>query len=922
MAQIDILRPIATLVTGSAVPVGGATLNAVTADNSDSTWISFPVTGTAVWSLRVGSHTPPAGFGRHRVRGRVRIKTNTGVNFDDIDVGRDTEQFINWDTVPVTTSMTEQFTSWFQDPEFGLAVAGALADLNIGGGYPVFDTGGFLQTAECYIDVDCRERPVYNPDVQDSAGVSRDGGTVTDTNRPTLVFGTVAYDGLPAMDWQVTVGGQLFSGVGAPPSSLQTDELVDGSYTAVFRVRSTIRGADAIEHEQSISFDVAFDADLPSPPNLTAEDTAFGIQLTWTNPGGVPWDEDFVVVELLRSDCHTGEFVRIATIPNALDGAYLDRWVPTLDLYDACAPLGCQVTYRARYWGTVSETIEAPSTIPQGFIVGYTGTNASIPSGWSRETSLDGRFPRGASATVSGATGGTSTHSHTTPGHTHHINSHSHTVGGSTGTSNANTTSARFNGASQAQADQPHSHTRQANTGTGGAATSGSDAPGTDAANNIPAAREVIFIESDGTPTAFPVGVLAYSAEDITGWTDDATTSGRYLRGAAAAGNGGATVGSNTHQHTVASHSHTGVTHNHSLGATGLSNPMSSIEAGDGSSQPEWLPRHTHPMTVASSASGSTNASDGGATGSASLEPPNYRLRIMRNTTGGLQTRVIGLYVGDASALPATLVRCDGSNGTPDLRNWFPRDRGADSLGTTGGTSTHSHTTGNHSHTMPSHTHTTAVGASSTASPERPSFGDLGDSPTVSHTHTSGGTGSTTPTTQTSAAGTTNSASHVPLYTDTHFVRLEGVGTEPLEVPQVLTSAFSEVTVSAITVDAGQDRLVGDDITVTVCTTRSYDRPRGSVVSVPIGGGLPTVRTTVPGQDARLTIAVVGETLLEQLEDVLGDDLIYWAPYGGTPGWYAPAGWSAQPKTPRTWEVSVTLTEQAAPDTENPEDLL
>lgn len=922
MSQIDILRPIATIVTGSGVPVGGATLNVVTADNNDATWISFPVTGTAVWSLRVGSHTPAAGYGRHRVRGRIRIKTNTGTNFDDIDVGRGTEQYINWDTIPVTTSMTEQTTSWFQDPEFGLAVAGALADLNIGGGYPVFDTGGFLQTAECYIDVDCRLRPQYTPDVQDAAGISRSGGTVTDTNRPTIVFGSVAYDGLPALSWEVTVGSQIFSGVGTPPSSIQVDELIDGAYVAEMRVSSTIRGADPFDHEQSVSFSVAFDVELPSPPSLTAQHVADGILLTWTNPGGVPWDSDFAVVEIYRQDCHTEEFVRIATIPDALDGSYLDRAVPTLDLYDSCSPLGCQLVYRARYIGDVSSTVEAPSTIPDGFIVGYTGTNASIPSGWSRVTSLDGRFPRGSSSTVSGATGGTSTHSHTTPGHTHHINSHTHSVGGSTGTSNANTTSARFNGASQAQADQPHSHTRQANTGTGGAATSGSDAPGTDAANNIPAAREVIFIESDGTPNAFPVGVLAYSAEDISGWTDDATSSGRYLRGAATAGDGGASVGSNTHAHTVASHTHTGVTHNHSLGATGLSNPLSSIEAGDGSSQPEWLPRHTHPMTVGSSASGSTNSSDGGVTGSASLEPPNYRLRIVRNTAGGLQIRVIGLYVGDASALPATMVRCDGSSGTPDLRNWFPRDRGADSIGTTGGTTSHDHTTGNHSHTMPSHTHTTSVGASSTASLERPTFGDLGDSPTVSHTHTSGGTGSTTPTTQTSASGTTNSVSHLPLYTDTHFVRLEGVGTEPLEVAQVITSSFAEVSIAAMTVAAGQDRLVGDEQTVTVCTTRSMDRPRGSVVTVPIAGGLPTVATTIPGQEVRLTIPVVGESAMELLESVLDDDLIYYAPYGGTPGWYAPAGWSAQPKTPQVWEVAVTMTEQPAPETADPEDFL
>jgi hypothetical protein len=928
MAQIDVLRPISVLVTGSGIAVPSGTLATVTADNSDATYIRFDEDDYGDnWSLRVESHTPPANHQRHRLRGRIRIRTDTGFLAEDIDVGRAGQDYIDFSTIQATASFTEQQTSWFQDPEFGLATAGALADLNIGGGWPEYPISSptQLRTSECYIDIDCRARPDYTADVLDASGASQNGGTVTDTDSPTLYFGAVSYDGLPALNWSVTVGAYSNSGSGTPPTSVVAGDLLNGSYTATFTVRSTIRGSDAFEHVQTINFDVDFQATLPSPPALTVEQVDDGIELTWTDPGGTPWDDDYAVIEIFRRDCHSDEFVRIATIEDALNGTYLDRNVPTRDETGgagACAGVACELTYRARYWGTVSETIEVPSTIPEEMIIGWPGTVGTIPTGWSRVTALDGLYPRGASGAMSGATGGTATHSHTTPGHTHTVNGHDHALGGNTGTSNTSTTSARFNGASETQADQPHSHSRPARTGASSNFTSGSSAPGTNSVDNLPPTREVIWIDSDGARTAFPADALAFARETISGWERDATSNGRFLKGAATAGNGGASVGSSTHTHTVDAHTHTGSTHNHTVASTGLSNPLSSIEAGYGVSSPPWLPRHTHPMSVASAATGSTDSAGGGTTSAGDLEPPNRRLEVVRNLAGGLQVRVIGLFRGDTGDLPSTLTLCDGSNGTPDMRGWFARDRGSASMDTTGGTSTHSHTTSPHGHTMPSHAHTTSVGTSTTSSLLAPSFGDLGDSPTTSHTHTSGATFSATPTVQSAAAGTTNTVSHVPPYEDVHFVRLDGVGTEPLEVPQVLTSEFAESTIDALSVEEGMDRIVADEVTATVCTDRSLERPRWSIVSVPLAGGLPTVATTVPGQDVRLTISVVGKDTLTNLETALSDTLVYYAPYGGTPGWYAPTGWQATPQTPRTWQVSVTMTEQPAPETENPEDLL
>lgn len=929
MAQVDVLRPVATRLTGAGttIPVTG-TFHGVTSDNSDLTWISFPVTGSGNnWSLTVASHTPPANHQRHRIRGRIRIRTDASTLLEDIDVGRGDRDYISFTTITATTTFTEKQSSWFQDTAYGLATPGALDDLNIGGGYPSITVGGasFLRTSECYIDVDCRAEPDYTADVQDAAGASQSGGTVTDTDSPTLVFGAVSYDDLPSRDWTVTVGDFEQSGTGTPPTSVTADGLENGSYVATFTVRSTIRGADPFESIQTVSFDVDFNPVLPSPPALTVEHVDDGVELTWEDPGGTPWDDGYAVIEIFRRDCNSDEYVRIATISDALSGTYTDRAVPTHDATggtSGCDDTECILSYRARYWGTVSETIEVPTTIPEELIVAWPSTAASIPTGWSRVTALDGLYPRGASGAVSGATGGTASHTHTTPGHTHSVAGHSHSVGGSTGSSNTSTTSARFNGASQTQADQPHTHTRPSSTGSSSAFTSGSSAPAAASANNLPPSREVIWIASDGARSAFTIGMLAFARETISGWDRDTDSNGRFLKGAAAAGNGGAQTGSSTHTHSIASHTHTGSTHNHTLGATSLSNPLSSIEAGYGSSTPEWLPRHTHPMTVTSASTGSTVSAGGGVSSATNFEPLNRRLEVVRNTAGGLQTRVIGLFRGDTADLPTTLTLCDGTDGTPDMRGWFARDRGSDSMDTTGGTSTHSHTTSAHGHTLSSHSHDTNVSASTTGSFEAPSFGDLGDSPTTSHTHSSGSTAAATPSVTSAAAGTTSTAAHTPPYEDVHFVRLDGVGTEPLDVPQVLTSEYAESTIAALTVDAGMDRLVGDDATVIICTTRSLDRPRGSVVSVPLAGGLPTVATTAPGQDVKLTISVVGRDALTELESVLSNDLIYLAPYGGTAGWYAPSGWTAVPQTPRTWQVSVTLVEQDAPETDDPEDLL
>lgn len=938
MPVTSVLRPVSVRQVGAGVAVPSGTLASVTSDDSDATYIQFPAASSSSnWNLRVESHTLAAGYQRHQIRGRVRIRADAGSLIEDIDLGRGSENFLTYTHIPVTSSFSEQLGDWSQLADFGLASSGPLADLNIGGGWLASTTGGatLAQTSECYVDIDCRLWPTYSPEVRDAAGVNRNSSTVTDTNQPTLYVGGVGYDDLPAADWEVTVrlgfaGGPIMfeaSGSGVPPASVDvTTGLADDLYWAVWIVRSTIRGGDPFEHKVQNSFTIQNTVPAPSPPLVTATPEYGGYRVEWTNPGGQGWNDDYVVAEVYRDDC-TGTS-RIATVPDGINGSYLDLAIPQLDPIPggpdcevSAAP--CDITYRVRYIGYVSATtIELPNTIPEELILAWPGTAASIPSGWTRVPDLDGYYPRGTpSETVNpGATGGAASHSHTTPGHLHVIGAHSHGLGGNTSTTSTSLSSPRYNGGEYAQSEDPHYHTRPATTGTKTAQNSFSTAPGTSVANNLPLTREVIWVKSDGTQASYPIGILGFSAENVSGWTKDAASNGRFLRGAVAGGNGGASNGSTNHTHTVNSHTHNGFNHDHPISATGLALPYGDNELGIAVGTPEILGRHNHPMDVGTSSIGNLTAAGGGTTGAASLEPPHRRVRVLRNTNGGIQTRIIGLYLGAISALDPTLTYCNGANGTMDIRGRFARDQGSDSINSSAGGTNHVHSIPNHTHGIPSHIHTTSVGASTGTRRGRIANAPVGQSPTIGHTHTSGNTAAATPSRSSSGADDTNPASNIPPYREVHFVRLDGtVVNDPLDIPELRTSDFSSVTVPSFTYADDLDRLSSMTEKIAVTTDRSHDYPRLVADSIPLDGGFQTVSVTLAGEDMDLTIAVVGLPAIDQLERVLANDRVYWSPVGGTPGWYAPAGWAVASPAPDVKVVQVSMVRQPWPATPDPE---
>jgi len=178
-----------------------------------------------------------------------------------------------------------------------------------------------------------------------------------------------------------------------------------------------------------------------------------------------------------------------------------------------------------------------------------------------------------------------------------------------------------------------------------------------------------------------------------------------------------------------------------------------------------------------------TSDADGLATWQPPPQPP------------GIPTGVIVMWSGALSSIPSGWALCDGTNGTPDLRDRFilgVSDR--ENPGGVGGSNSHAHSIGSHAHTvdppqlqMPNHTHripeVRLVNTAQHAWYDRVAVtGGSSYASSTSHTH-----GINIPSTQTtdtgvayidiglfqtgiSGAGATSGASHIPPYYKLAFI--------------------------------------------------------------------------------------------------------------------------------------------------------
>lgn len=440
---------------------------------------------------------------------------------------------------------------------------------------------------------------------------------------------------------------------------------------------------------------------------------------------------------------------------------------------------------------------EAKALVPSGVIVAWPSTVASIPSGWSRVTALDSTFARGVpnGSTDPGTTGGATTHQHTTSAHDHTI---SHTQ--ATATSGSPTGSVTAGTSSNTDLDTT-SHTHATNAVAATINNSGTSAPSSGNTSNDPANLAVIWIASDGTPAGIPNGALAMfnSASLPTSWTIYTNSQERFLKGAAAAGNGGGTAGAATHNHTgEGSHTHTS-DHVHpngtSAASAGTNNSYAAgtVAAGD---------VHTHPYTVSSSNFGTSNAATL-STSTDNHEPPWQKLAVIENQTGGndMPDGTVAVWRGTLANIPQNWVLADGANGTPNLLGDFVKGVTLTSeIGNTGGATSHTHTGVNHTHTWASTAHTHAVNLISPPSVIRGTAGSTATwaNPTHTHTATSGAASAITPG---NAAPSLASATHLPPYEEVAYI---------MYVQPVISVSVSDGTITYGTMAAGASKTTID----------------------------------------------------------------------------------------------------------------
>lgn len=890
MAVVITLRPSATSsFTGwSAQPSG--TLHGVTSDNSDSTYALWSGTGLPL-VLQTPADAPGAGLRRHQAR--VRARGQLG----------DAWWAVRLQDGTLTAGATRQFPaspetsvgSWgFGAPPDGTTILAAHIEGQTSG----------LRINEIFLDVDFRSKPDFTPQLLD--GTSTVTTTITDTATPTLHADAVNLDALPALQhrYWVTLAGNIVWDTGivsGAPADTQTAPLANGSYVAHFQIWTLLGGQyEYASDEKTLNFTVSVgQVPRPNDPIVVQQPDSPLRDITVCAPDVRALDADAGFIEIQRVDC-TGPVSLAMLGPLVTDqcATFTDYSAPRTGLPTSAAcdhdTDECCSYYRARTIGRISGSVVISTWsdvidpgLPSGLIFAWPSTVASIPAGWSRQSDLADYYLKGAAAGVQpGAVGGASSHTHNLPIHTHDV-SHSHTMAGSTSAA-VGTVASTPNAAGAVNALATHTHTVPASTGTATVASGGST-PALQPVSNDPDNLRVIWIASDGTQNGVPNGALGITpATSITGWTDFANATARYLKGATPPGDGGATAAGTlaNHTHTIAAHVHAGTAHTHTGGTTGTASSTIAAQTA-GANSVVNAATHAHPITVNSAdtavlASGGAGVSGVASTGAS--EPPFINVRIKQNTSGGnsIPVGIVGAWRGSLGTIPNHFQLCDGTNGTPDLRGRFPKGA-TSSIGTTGGSAaTHTHTSPSHTHTTSGHTHTVTIGAQNAATATATTAAAV----TVSsgtHTHTlASGAASATPTVGASTSGTLAAAITEPAHTEVAFVQLvEPWAPDPEPTTFCLTWNEDEHLIRSTSAAGAIWAPIRGMI-----TGWERDRPFSSAIGV---NGTRFAQNAAPGERSHSMEAVVeSEAELNNLLAVLARPLVLLSPSDSREVWAAP----------------------------------
>lgn len=404
------------------------------------------------------------------------------------------------------------------------------------------------------------------------------------------------------------------------------------------------------------------------------------------------------------------------------------------------------------------------SIIPKDVILIHVGSNASIPSGWARETTLDAKFAKGWGDSVApDQTGGATTHTHTSSAHSHAIAAHTHTYTLNSGYHDAADNTAA-GGGNNFSGDVNHNH-----TGTSGAASgsTSSDAVTYAAASNNPPYRKVIFIKANvGAQLATDIVALWGTSDTApSNWSKVTELSGRYLLGASTGADADLTTdgGSTTNVHSI-DHTHSTAAHTHVGASSSGPQNTSGQESGDGGAGGNGAGKnHTHSISMQAATLTATTTVD--LTASETVEPAYRRLHAIKKGATGLKEKgIIGMWLGASTAIPK------GWSLYTDMKDKHLKI-GDPTTSATGGSNTHTHAAAAHTHTGGAHNHTSTNG----------DYEGIGWSRSVSsdrnyldtHTHTTNGAVSTTSADWGSANTAADSSNNEPAYRTVAFIKFD-----------------------------------------------------------------------------------------------------------------------------------------------------
>ena len=378
-------------------------------------------------------------------------------------------------------------------------------------------------------------------------------------------------------------------------------------------------------------------------------------------------------------------------------------------------------------------------TVPVGISLIWPGTNASIPSGWKRTTSLDGKLPKGTDGLVDpNVTGGSDTHTHTSPNHTHTMINHTHS-----GRTYRSSGDFETHGGGEEWASRDAHYHDFTSDGLVGGSIVGSITYA--AGSSLPPYHEVIFIEPDTVPAQLLDGVIGlFGAGDLPANWDvcDGNNStpdleDKFLRGATTDADAGATGGALSHTHSV-SHSHGSISHQHTVSTSGFGGSSDGTRyrtaTVNGAGAVVDI-NHRHTMTMGLTSE--TPSTYTGTAGSAetNVQPLHKLLRAVQNNNGAPSKPrgLVGMWLGDLDLIPPGWFLCDGNNDTEDMRGYHLKITATEGVvGDTAGANTHSHAASNsHTHTAPG----THVHGGSTSGNTATQWGSSADSDGASKPH-------------------------------------------------------------------------------------------------------------------------------------------------------------------------------------------